>query len=342
MKEEPLVSVMVLCYNHKDFVVQALDSVLNQTYKNIEVIIIDDNSSDGSQELIEKWVRDNKVACRFIKHTSNRPIGYSYNEFLKLAKGKYISAIATDDLFYPSKTEKQVALFATLTEEYGVVYSDLNVIDRDNNLLDNSFYKWYLKDTEPTSGNLLDAFMKCNPVQVTGTLVKREIYDKVGPYDESMVGEDWDMGLRWARICKFFYHNEVVGAYRRSLNQFNAVASRDKKLQFKIQDMIHRIFIKHLDLEGDFRNKVVDQLKSNHKEMLSSEYLARKQNIEISTFLFKTKPSFISLVILITAYFNIPNLYPSVKSMMNRLSLFVKKRITHNQETSLKESPTKG
>ena len=58
MNNRPLVSIMALCYNHKNFVVQALNSILNQTYHNIELFIIDDNSSDGSQEIIEKWIND--------------------------------------------------------------------------------------------------------------------------------------------------------------------------------------------------------------------------------------------------------------------------------------------
>lgn len=326
MTEQPLVSVMALCYNHRDFLEQALNSVLNQTYANIELFIIDDNSTDGSQMVIEKWIRDHNVDCTFIKHDTNRTIGYSYNEFLSLAKGRFISSLATDDYFHPLKTQKQVELLLSLPQEFGIVYSELMVVDEKNDILHESFYKWYLGDQKPITGDLVSAFMKRNPVQVTGTLVRREVYDTVGPYDDSMVGEDWDMGLRWSRSFKFFFQDEVLAFYRKSRNQFNAVASRDKHLQFKIYDMIHRIFVKHLDLQGELRGEVIQRLKQNYIDMLGSEYLTRKQSIEISQFLFRTQPAIWSFFFVTAAHLNVSFLYPMLKSSLNRALLFAKNR----------------
>lgn len=327
MSNSPLVSVMALCYNHSSFVIQALDSVLNQTYKNIELIIIDDNSTDGSQEIIENWIKEYKEECTFIKHKVNRTIGYSYNEFLRLAKGKFISSISTDDFFEPSKTEKQLEAFRFLDSDFGIIYSDLNVVDKSNNVLNTSFYDWYMGEKSPPSGNLLEKFIYLNPVQVTGTLVKREVYNQVGPYDESMAAEDWDMGFRWARLYKFQFFPEVLASYRISNSQYNAVLRKDTGIQYQFLMTNHKMFLKHLDLEKNIRVRIIEQLQKNYIYILSNKHSLRAENKNIAKLLFNLNPSIKSLVLLLVVNLNLSFLFLATISLLNRFSLFFRNRV---------------
>lgn len=324
MTDHPLVSIMALCHNHERFVIMALDSIRNQTYKNIELFIIDDNSTDASQELIQNWIAVNKVECTFIKHSVNKTIGFSYNEFLTLAKGEFISSIATDDVYSESKIANQVAFFEKLPREYGILYSDLNVIDEDNVVLNKSFYNWFLNDYQLTNENVLASLITHghNIIQVTGALVRKEIYDKVGPYDESLVVEDFDMSIRWARITKFYYSPVVVGSYRKSNNQFNAVYWRDAQKRLKVNYMVHAVYVKNLDLEKEFREVIIRKLKANHFSMLTNENFLHRDNIKLSAYLFRLKPTSESFLILIAAFLNLSSAFVATKSILTRFSLF--------------------
>src|SRR5580704_8434369 len=99
----PLVSMIVVCYNQSRFVVETLESVKAQTYKPTQLVIIDDCSLDDSVTVIENWLRKNRIDCTFVRHKKNQGICKTVNEALSLARGKYLSPIASDDIWLPDK-----------------------------------------------------------------------------------------------------------------------------------------------------------------------------------------------------------------------------------------------
>ena len=103
MESNPLVTIICLCYNHSDFVVESLNSVINQDYKNIELIIIDDCSSDNSALVIKQWLK-NYPEILFIKNEVNLGNTKSFNKGLQLAKGDYIIDLASDDVLEKEDT----------------------------------------------------------------------------------------------------------------------------------------------------------------------------------------------------------------------------------------------
>ena len=109
-------------------------SVINQTYSEIEIIIIDDFSSDNSQYLIKKLAKEYPSIIIFL-HTQNSGNCKSFNEGLALARGKYIIDFATDDVMLPIRIKEQVTYFETLSNEYGVIYSNSKFIDIKGNSL---------------------------------------------------------------------------------------------------------------------------------------------------------------------------------------------------------------
>lgn len=118
---QPLVTVITPSYNHAKYIEEAIQSIVNQTYKNIEYFIVDDGSTDGTHELFDE-LKKKYPNFTFEKNVENR--GHiRFSETVDKSKGKYICWLSSDDWFLPEKIEKQVELFERLSDDYGVVYS---------------------------------------------------------------------------------------------------------------------------------------------------------------------------------------------------------------------------
>lgn len=120
MNQHPLVSVIIPSYNHAQYVAIAIESVLNQTYSNLELIIIDDGSQDNSHEVIRQYELDSRVTA--ILNFENRGQSAVFNQALAVARGEYIALLPSDDWFLPHKLEKQVEKFENSSTKVGVVY----------------------------------------------------------------------------------------------------------------------------------------------------------------------------------------------------------------------------
>lgn len=210
----PLVTMIVLCYNQSRFVVETLEGVKDQTYKNTELVIIDDCSTDDSVAVIERWLNENKIQCAFIRHQKNQGICKSLNEALVITTGKYISETAADDVWLPDKIERQVAIMESQPDTVGVLYSETFHMDengyRGSRLLIDMC--WNLP--EMPQGDVLDVLMRGSFIPGPSTLIRRRCYDKVGLYDEDLPWEDWDMWMRIARHYSFIYSPFPSAVYR--------------------------------------------------------------------------------------------------------------------------------
>jgi glycosyltransferase involved in cell wall biosynthesis len=211
---DPLVSMIVLSYNQSRFVSETLESVKAQTYKTTELIIIDDCSTDDSGATIEHWLREHGMQCVFIRHQTNQGICKSFNDALRAANGKYISAVASDDVWLPEKIARQVAIMEAETDQVGVLYSDAFQIDESGNLLAEMFIAAHRKLSEMPQGQILNTLLEGNFIPGMTTLIRRSCYDKVGLYDEHLPWEDWDMWLRIARHYSFLYLPTPSAKYR--------------------------------------------------------------------------------------------------------------------------------
>lgn len=207
MKERnlPLVTVIVPCYNHERYVTETIESIVNQTYENIELIVIDDGSKDNSVNIIQKLA--NKYGFTFI-HRANKGLSATLNEGLKLSKGKYFSAIASDDILMAEKIEKQVE-FMELNPEYGMCYGKIvyfeNAIENTSEYLNSSKQGWVFDDL------LIDGSF----IPAPSAFIRKKVFDIVGGYDETLWIEDWDMWLKIAQKFQVGYVDEYLAYYRR-------------------------------------------------------------------------------------------------------------------------------
>jgi glycosyltransferase involved in cell wall biosynthesis len=210
----PLVSAIVTCYNQSRFVVETLESVKAQTYKATQLIVVDDCSSDDSVAVIENWIRENRMDCKFIRHQKNQGICKTVNEALSLATGKYISPIASDDIWLPDKVARQVEIMESQPDDVGVIYSDAIQIDEHGQTLPGMFIASHWNLPEMPQGHILTSLLDGNFVVPMTTLIRKSCFDKVGVYDENLPWEDWDMWMRIARHYSFLCSAMPFAKYR--------------------------------------------------------------------------------------------------------------------------------
>lgn len=213
----PLVSVICLCYNHDRFVREAVQSVLSQTYPRVELIIVDDASTDNSRQVIVELIAENP-AIRFLPLDENQGNCSAFNQGLRHARGEYVVDLAADDCFVPERIEKQIRCFEKLGHEYGVVFTDAQYIDESGRHLNRHFAalrkNGLLADVPQGDvyAAVLEKYFICAPTM----LVRREVFEFLDGYDESLAYEDFDFWVRSARHFKYAYIDEALTLVRRT------------------------------------------------------------------------------------------------------------------------------
>lgn len=216
----PKVTIVTLVYNTGKFVVEALEYIKKIDYPNIENIIIDDFSTDGiSIKLVGEWIFNNNYECIFIKHENNWGINKTLNQALNISTGKYL-IYCSDDILESYSIKKMVKYFENLPEEYGIVYSDISIIDSEGSILQKSYFE--SKNQDP---NLLISFSTylrgIKRFPTIGAMYRMEIFHQVGLYDENLFSEDVDMHLRILEKFKCSYCNLSAARYRRHSGQLS-------------------------------------------------------------------------------------------------------------------------
>jgi glycosyltransferase involved in cell wall biosynthesis len=223
----PLVTVICLVYNHQKFIKKALESVYFQTYPNLEIILVDDASQDQSVAMIEKFLSEiphyqavyeanqQNTPTRniqFIQNKTNQGNCASFNLAFGRSKGKYVIDFATDDVLLDERIAKQVEIFENLPENYGVIFSNALEIDEKDHILK---YHFAVNENQKTiekipQGDIYQAILEKYFISTPTMLIKRSILEKLNGYDESLSYEDFDFWVRSARICQYFYQDEVT------------------------------------------------------------------------------------------------------------------------------------
>lgn len=245
MTEHPLVTVIAVCYNHARFVVECLDSIRNQTYPNLQIIIMDDCSQDDSTKIIQDWIERYKIECSFIAHQKNQGLCRTLNEALELVQGEYISIVATDDLWLPEKLAMQVDVLERLPSDVGVVYGDSWQITEEGELLPELLLKPYQERYGALpDGDIYSRLLEGDFIPALNPLTRRKCYDVVGQYDERLSYEDWDMWLRIAERFKFSFLPQVVTKYRHVSNSLTRTIHEKRTIPRYRTDFL--IFSKHI------------------------------------------------------------------------------------------------
>lgn len=206
IQKNPLVSVIVPCYNHQHYVEECLRSVFKQSYTNFELIVIDDGSKDDSPNIIDKLQQEFQFS--FVKQ-QNIGLSATLNKAItQYAKGDYIAILASDDYWHPKKLQKQVD-FIFRNEQYAMIYSSAFIVNNNSEIV--SQFEHQRLTIEPNFENII---LNRAGIPALTALIKREIFDKVGLFDEKLAMEDWDMWLRISYQHKIGYLPEKLAYYR--------------------------------------------------------------------------------------------------------------------------------
>jgi len=212
----PLVSIVCLCYNHERFVEEAIQSVFNQTYKNIQLILVDDFSSDKSVAVIQKII-EQYSNVDFLPLKKNHGNCAAFNKGLELVKGDFIIDFATDDVMLPNRIENQVNFFLHQNENVGVVFTDSIYIDENGKMLLNHYehlFKKKIIKNIPT-GNVFRDVLTTYFISSPTMMVRKKVYDELNGYDESLAYEDFDFWIRASRNFRFQFLNEKTTLVRK-------------------------------------------------------------------------------------------------------------------------------
>lgn len=219
---EPLVSVLLPSYNHANYIEEAIISIANQTYKNIELIIIDDGSTDGSDEIIKKLQEkhtfnyEHQINCGLIK---------TLDKLIKKANGKYISLFSSDDLYTLNKIEKLVN-FLEQNTNYAMVYSKIALIDAHSHV--------YKTVEEPyKAGKIFEDLLSGNFfINGLGVLIKKEIYEKYTRIESYI--DDLQLWLQIAKHHEIGFVNDVLAFYRIHHNHLSSNLFKMQKAEYEI------------------------------------------------------------------------------------------------------------
>lgn len=238
--QEPLVSVVIPCYNHERYVKDCIQSVIDQTYQNIELIIIDDGSKDNSVAEIQKMV--DKCKERFtrfeFRYRANVGLSATLNEALDWCQGKYFSAIASDDMMLSEKTSIQV-VFLEKNKDVVAVHGNVYEVDANNHIL-----------REVELGNLTysftDIFLSKQKLNVCTQMTYLEHIKSMGGYMENCAIEDWYMWLKLSSIGKISNIDEALAKYR--LHEDNTIKKGDviysAMLQISAEYRFHPLYLR--------------------------------------------------------------------------------------------------
>jgi glycosyltransferase involved in cell wall biosynthesis len=221
MNPNPLVSVIIPSYNCESYIKETIESVLSQDYKNIELIVIDDGSTDATTHIVKSFGNMVKIIC-----TTNGGVCRARNIGLKHASGQYICFLDHDDYWLPDKITQQIKTF----EEYpdtGIVYSRFlrwtpdsqghfeNPIYTNNILLSTEIDSEY-------SGWIYHLLLLDCWVLTSTAMIKSEVLASCGAFDETLpYSEDWDLWLRISRKYQFIKLTSVTTLYRQHPQQGN-------------------------------------------------------------------------------------------------------------------------
>lgn len=251
MNNTPLVSVIIPTYNRAHILARSIDSVLNQTYKHLELIIIDDCSDDNTEEFLLKNYNDTRI--RYIKQLDNQGSNAARNRGIKEAFGDFIAFQDSDDAWFSHKLEVLVPELLNSPDNVGAIFHKTRL-----NKFDGSTSEYPLCYILPK--NFHQASLLQNYVGTVSLIIKKHFIQKIGGFDEELPRlQDWDLSIRLSSICDFLFVNEVlVDAF----HQKESISSDGSKLKKALNIFYFKYQSEIENLPNSLQSKVLNKYGS--------------------------------------------------------------------------------
>lgn len=259
IEEKPLISVVIPTYNRKFALLKAIDSVLKQTYTKIEIIIVDNGSSDGTEEIVKK-IKDNRIKYFFMKNLGANP---ARNLGIKKSQGNYIAFLDDDDEWIENKLEKQLERIKT-NEEIGLVYTGKKIRYIQDNLEYQSI---------PKSNNQ-NIYMQNFVGTTSSVLIKRNLLESVKGFDCSLPAlQDYELWIRLSKITKFSCIKEALVIYNND-NSLTQISNNTKKYE-EAYEYINKKYI-----NNNFDAKIIKKIKNAQINFLILNSIRNNNNVK--------------------------------------------------------------
>ncbi len=281
------VSIIIPVYNHEQFIGDCIQSIINQTYENIEVILCDDCSKDNSWKIMQDY--KTLLLSRFknvvlLKNENNMGITKTLNKMLAYVKGDYVKIIASDDMLVDSCIKKLVDNLEK--NKLQILVGNGGIIEEEQLYPVHDFkQKVYNVPPDFTKATMLERLFADNFIFAPRALIKKEIFEKFGIYDETLFTEDWEF---WLRVCEsgqveFKYVDDVLVYYRKNKNSMTSmtVTADFENRRIKLHEAEMKIIncYKNKVPRKVYANKVVDTLL---RERALAEKWDLKQLLQIT------------------------------------------------------------
>lgn len=216
-----MVSVVIPTHNRADLLPRAINSALNQTIDDIEIIVVSDGSTDGTDSLMDKCACDSRV--KYIKYTPARGGNYARNTGIKVAKGEFVAFLDDDDEWLPTKLEKQLVVMES-DKSIGLVYTGTHTIYVDCHIEYNSI--------PSLQGDMSRRILYDNFAGSTTTvMIRKAILEKTGLFDEKLLAlQDYDLWIRICQCAKVGVVSEALVNYY-NYNSTNQISANYKKYE---------------------------------------------------------------------------------------------------------------
>jgi glycosyltransferase involved in cell wall biosynthesis len=209
------VSVVIPCFNGERFIGEAIESVLAQTHRDLEIIVVDDGSSDRSREVVMDYASGGRV--RYTRHDVNRGIPAARNTGIRLSDGDFVAFLDQDDLWRPEKLSREIAAFESRKNgDIGLVFSNMGLMNRHGVLVKDTCCKVPKGINGLAREQVVKALFMRNFIPIITVLVKRECFERVGFLDETISSgsDDYEFCLRLAREYDIAYVDEALAVRR--------------------------------------------------------------------------------------------------------------------------------
>jgi glycosyltransferase involved in cell wall biosynthesis len=214
------VSVIIRAYNRGYIIAEAIDCALRQTYPDLEIVVVDDGSTDNTQESVDGFRSDR---IRYIRHEQNRGVGAACNTGVASSTGEAIAILDSDDLWVPEKIERQ-ASFLDAHPEVGAVFCDVKILAGEElvpslarvvrafpmSLSESPAGKEYCFSTR----QMYECLLEDVPIKPSAVLMRRDALLSAGAFKETRSGEDWELFLRLSRVFAFGYIDKALATQR--------------------------------------------------------------------------------------------------------------------------------
>lgn len=220
---QPLVSVIIPAFNSSKFIASTIKSVLQQSYSRIEIIVIDDGSTDNTAKILKKL---NSKKTRYF-YQKNKGLSFSRNRGLQLAQGKYIAFMDHDDFWYPDKIEKQLDIFRK-KRKVGLVYTDGFITN-----LQGKVYQRFFSLQKPYKGKVTIDLINGNVIPWSSVMIRHNILAPFPPFRKQLyIAEDYDFLLRVSLKTEFDYVDKPLIRYQR--HETNLSKKEHRSLEEKL------------------------------------------------------------------------------------------------------------